>query len=656
MNNTTNNNKEEVEDKKNILRIRGDYYAIKTLKKDGDGTQEESPSISHCLVRSPSKIYYTDKSLREGNDSAGVIQSASEVGQSIKSSLEEPPPKVYPLLRPQIEPWLSTLFQSEHLSLLVGSGLSTAIYKLAGNKGTKKGLMEYIDEPKGVSSELWNAVRNAAGRSCRKSSGGDNKNFTRKKPNLEDQISAMNELINSLNALDAAKTESLVNHKDQINIAKESVSSIESLSENDKKILLNLTEQINTVKELIKTNLISIDKQSLPEISDRIAVSKELRNTLDGFNKDKKESLPNLSDQIDASNKSTDILNFLEIVKQILSSIYKDQNDAMKKLIGIFESLRAAKKEIPHNLEEQIDKTRQFIEKLIALIESMKDRLHLEKELQDILNTLITGILKQEMGITRKGKKAAQYLIRFLMSFASRPNSRNRLNIFTTNYDRIIEYGATLAGLHLLDRFVGPLNPILRSSRLDLDMHYHPPGIRGEPRYVEGVARFTKLHGSLDWIYDDHQVRRVGLSFGGDKNKTKGAEISVIYPNSDKDRETSYYPYVELMRDYAAGVCRPNSTLVLYGYSLGDEHINRVIEDMLTIPSTHLVIIAYEDTDDRIKDFCEEHDAGKDRITLLIGPNIAGLAKLVDHYLPVPALEPKVKEVQKLLEQRGWNT
>ena len=34
-------------------------------------------------------------------------------------------------LRSRIEPWLTSLFQSEHLSLLVGSGLSTAIQNIA---------------------------------------------------------------------------------------------------------------------------------------------------------------------------------------------------------------------------------------------------------------------------------------------------------------------------------------------------------------------------------------------------------------------------------------------------------------------------------------------------------------------------------------------
>ena len=53
--------------------------------------------------------------------------------------------------------------------------------------------------------------------------------------------------------------------------------------------------------------------------------------------------------------------------------------------------------------------------------------------------------------------------------------------------------------------------PIFRSSRLNLDIHYNPPGIRGEPRYLEGVARLTKLHGSVDWVQNEDEIRRIGL-------------------------------------------------------------------------------------------------------------------------------------------------
>ncbi len=246
-------------------------------------------------------------------------------------------------------------------------------------------------------------------------------------------------------------------------------------------------------------------------------------------------------------------------------------------------------------------------------------------------------------------------LVSFLLSFSSRTASRERLNIFTTNYDRLIEYGADLAGLHLLDRFVGSLEPIFRSSRLDIDMHYNPPGIRGEPRYLEGVVRFTKLHGSLDWQYRNGYVRKVGLPFGPDHNhpaiNNDSADTIMIYPNAAKDRETSEYPYVELFRDYAAAICRPNSVLVTYGYGFGDEHINRTIADMLTIPSTHLVIIAFNDTSGRIKKFIK--DIGrKAQMTLLIGDHFGDMTTLVENYLPKPAIDKITMRQTELLRNR----
>jgi hypothetical protein len=248
-------------------------------------------------------------------------------------------------------------------------------------------------------------------------------------------------------------------------------------------------------------------------------------------------------------------------------------------------------------------------------------------------------------------------LVSFLLSFSSRTATRERLHIFTTNYDRLIEYGADLAGLHLLDRFVGCLEPIFRSSRLDIDMHYTPPGIRGEPRYLEGVVRLTKLHGSLDWVYRNSFVRKVGLPFGPQDdhpaiNDEPGDSV-MIYPNSAKDRETSEYPYIELFRDYAAAVCRPNSVLVTYGYGFGDEHINRTIADMLTIPSTHLVIISFGDEGGRISTFCKQVGR-KAQVSLLIGEHFGSMPTLVENYLPKPAIDRITIRQTELLRNRGW--
>lgn len=291
----------------------------------------------------------------------------------------------------------------------------------------------------------------------------------------------------------------------------------------------------------------------------------------------------------------------------------------------------------------------------------------LQSDLQAVLIDFADSILKTENKIvtaqSEKRKEAFDYLVSFLMSFASRTGNRERLQVFTTNYDRLIEAGADVAGLHLVDRFVGSLAPVFRSSRLNIDMHYNPPGIRGEPRYLEGVARFTKLHGSLDWIRTENQIRKIGLPFGSEEIEPylkapglcSGEVFDImIYPNAAKDLETMAFPYVELFRDFAASICQPNSTLISYGYSFGDEHINRVIEDMLTIPSTHLVIISHSDPLGRIMKTYEKLGRPA-QITLLIGPHLGDLKKLVDNYMPKPAIDRTSFKMYELLKSR-WST
>jgi len=326
-------------------------------------------------------------------------------------------------------------------------------------------------------------------------------------------------------------------------------------------------------------------------------------------------------------------------------------------------SAEAAGRQTP-NFEDELRVANELLRGL-DILGGGDDTDNLWRDIRDALANLGVNVLKSERNIVTAGqssKEAWNTLVTFLMSFASRTGTRDRLNIFTTNYDRLIEAGADLAGLHLLDRFVGKLAPVFRSSRLDLDMHYNPPGIRGEPRYLEGVARFTKLHGSLDWVQVEDQILRMGLPFGAAEirpyfrfpvSEFPSTFDLMIYPNSAKDSETANYPFVELFRDFASAICRPNSTLVTYGYSFGDEHINRVIRDALTIPSTHLVVISYGDPLGRIMNMYK--DLKRDsQITLLIGKDVANLKTLTENFLPKAAIDKTTSRMNDLLKQRYY--
>ncbi|HRU44743.1 MAG TPA: SIR2 family protein, partial [Spirochaetota bacterium] len=275
------------------------------------------------------------------------------------------------------------------------------------------------------------------------------------------------------------------------------------------------------------------------------------------------------------------------------------------------------------------------------------------------LKGFIIKLLKNEKDVldAENGYAALLLLKRFLISFSSRIATRDRLNIFTTNYDRFIEYALDSAGIHILDRFVGKLNPIMRMHKMELDFHYNPPGIRGEPRYVEGVVRYTKLHGSLDWCMNGKEIQKKPMPFGIElKEEDIGNpyEKYIIYPNSSKGIDTAYFPYSELFRDFSTATCRPNSVLVTYGYGFGDSHVNSILLDMMTIPSTHLVIISFDKAAGRIQKFIEKCNLSQ--ITLLIGNHFGDIRILTENYLPKSAIDLISDRKQKILEKRGLDT
>ena len=95
-------------------------------------------------------------------------------------------------LRQNIEPWLTALFQSEHLNLLIGAGLSTSI-QISATDSPPAG-MGWISDLAVCKSEI-----DAFSTQAAKAAGRDN-------GNIEDQIRAINELIKGLEILTVLNT------------------------------------------------------------------------------------------------------------------------------------------------------------------------------------------------------------------------------------------------------------------------------------------------------------------------------------------------------------------------------------------------------------------------------------------------------------------
>lgn len=312
------------------------------------------------------------------------------------------------------------------------------------------------------------------------------------------------------------------------------------------------------------------------------------------------------------------------------------------------------------NIEDQIGAALT----LLGGLEVLQDQRlsHVRRALNAQLAAFLKEIIETEQSlktaVTAGGNGAeAEALLRgFLLAFAARTPTRDRLNLFTLNYDRLLEYACDHAGIRCIDRFVGGLEPVFRSSRIDVDLHYNPPGIRGEPRYLEGVIRLGKLHGSLDWRATADGIRRVPLAFGAATTHPELAadplHTVMVYPNPAKDVETFHYPYAEMFRDFASATCRPNSALITYGYGFGDDHVNRVIANMLSLSSTHLLIISYSDPGDRIHRLWTQIARPK-QMSILLGSHFGDLETLVSQYLPSPSIDRLLMRRTELLQRRG---
>ena len=72
---------------------------------------------------------------------------------------------------------------------------------------------------------------------------------------------------------------------------------------------------------------------------------------------------------------------------------------------------------------------------------------------------------------------------------------------------------------------------------------------------------------------------------------------------------------------------------------------------MLTIPSTHLVVISWDEANGRIQRFIENNNLSQ--FTLLIGEHFADLKTLVENYLPKAAIDRITEREQRVLEKRG---
>lgn len=147
--------------------------------------------------------------------------------------------------------------------------------------------------------------------------------------------------------------------------------------------------------------------------------------------------------------------------------------------------------------------------------------------------------------------------------------------VFTTNYDLIIEKSLELSQIPYFDGFVGAYEPFFWQESVDYSVTHED--------LTKNWVRLWKLHGSLSWFWRQDKENRVNrivrLGHVGDDKCIKN-EL-VIYPSREKydsSRKQPFVAYFDRMRDYLSS---GELLFVISGYSFSDQHINEIIFNCL---------------------------------------------------------------------------
>jgi SIR2-like domain len=158
------------------------------------------------------------------------------------------------------------------------------------------------------------------------------------------------------------------------------------------------------------------------------------------------------------------------------------------------------------------------------------------------------------------------------------------VELFTTNYDTLLERALEDEHIAFYDGFVGGRRPFFLGAT---------PATEFDPG--RGWTRLWKIHGSVTWAWEPAN--------GGGRRIARGPESpggELILPSFHKYDESRRQPYASMLDRFARVLtAREDTLLITAGYSFSDEHLNAVIFDALqTRARLQVVALQYSDVAD----------------------------------------------------------
>jgi hypothetical protein len=147
--------------------------------------------------------------------------------------------------------------------------------------------------------------------------------------------------------------------------------------------------------------------------------------------------------------------------------------------------------------------------------------------------------------------------------------------VFTTNYDLIIEKALESSFIPYFDGFVGSYEPFFWQESIDKFVN--------KDDLTQNWIRLWKIHGSLSWFWKEDPISKLPriIRIGKIENIKNEDNELVIYPSKDKydsSRKQPFIAYFDRLKKY---LLSGELLFIFSGYSFSDQHINEIVLNCL---------------------------------------------------------------------------
>jgi hypothetical protein len=237
--------------------------------------------------------------------------------------------------------------------------------------------------------------------------------------------------------------------------------------------------------------------------------------------------------------------------ERILDGLGGDQRTAFESQLSV-----------PRNLEQVLSRLR----RIAALLDKETDRVDgLTAQEAKALDHQVCRLIVKALDLADAN---AAPMLQFA-AWVARTDYHLPVELFTVNYDLLLETALESLGISYFDGFTGALRARFRTELVEAAAGNTDDWL---PSFL---VRLWKLHGSVHWAWETsprNEVVRLGAPVAD-------GEPAAIYPSDAKYDESRRVPFVVLQDRLRRALYQSETLTLISGYSFSDEHLNEILFD-----------------------------------------------------------------------------